>query len=237
MERRFIISSFHLCHISKTVSLFCSNTRYCVTECSVLVRILSDTWLWKEWILHEKYSVFEGINHCRHIHIPACISIVGVWLAICLVLNLLILLINIYFLYYNSIQRSQLRFSWASCCTCVAKGRHWPKQLPVFPDGVNEQGWRREQKIKLSQGCAKLKSVILRSGWGVWTSQVIHRKNKAFKARNGNTYIALCHLAGKMWGRFIPQTILFPKGGFRSYRSFLQPNITAVSLDASFSQG
>lgn len=108
--------------------------------------------------------IYEGINHCRHIHMSACINIVGAWLAICLVLNLLIRLINIYFLYYNSIQRSQLRFSWAYCCTRVTKGRHWPKVLPVFPDDINELGWRQEQKFKLSQGCAKLK--VWSSGLG-----------------------------------------------------------------------
>lgn len=157
-------------------------------------------------------QIYGGINHCRHIHISACINIVGAWLAICLVLNLLILLINIYFLYYNSIQRSQLRFSWASCCTCRAKGRHWPKELPVFPDGINEQGWRQEQNFQLSQGCAKLK---------VWSSGLgevceLHRKNKTFKARNGSSYIGLHQPAGKMWGRFIPQTTLFPQAGFRA---------------------
>lgn len=102
-------------------------------------------------------QIYGGINHCRHIHISACINIVGACLAICLVLDLLILLINIYFLHYNSTQKSQLRFSWASCSTHVAKSRHWPKQFPVFPDGINEQGWRQEQKFKLSQGCVKLK--------------------------------------------------------------------------------
>lgn len=109
-------------------------------------------------------QIYVGINHCRHIHISTCINIVGAWLVILLVLNLLMILINIYFLYYNSVQRSQLRFSWAYCWACIAEGRHWPKQLPVFPDGINEQEWRQEKKFKLSQGCTRLK--VWSSGLG-----------------------------------------------------------------------
>jgi len=71
-------------------------------------------------------------------------------------------------------------------CTPIGKGRHCPKELPVYPDGINEQGWRQEQKLKLSQGFAELElgSSALSEVPGL---QLMHRKNKAVKIRNGSS--------------------------------------------------